>query len=228
MTQDHLLDMVEKQFPEVRETEARVHLNNAVKEFCERTRLVRGVLTITSVADTTDYALDTRILEVHSVYVGTDVYTRLAQPVEQSKGSSEKAYYVTGGRLHIGTLGDKVLAAMDAGSTINMRVTYIPADLTEFVQFYDSAGDAVVDKNGQNVFVVGDILAEGPGIPEQFHMAAVYGAYRELYPQHTDGIEGLRRASFYNRRFEDLVHQGRAFAERNYSSNRWELTRERF
>tara|TARA_R100000656_G_scaffold123904_1_gene101008 strand:+ start:720 stop:1016 length:297 start_codon:yes stop_codon:yes gene_type:complete len=58
MTQKQILEMVKQHHPEMSNAEARLHLNKALDEFCEHTRVLQGQQTFTTTASTRYYKLD--------------------------------------------------------------------------------------------------------------------------------------------------------------------------
>ena len=58
MTQKQILEMVKQQHPEMSNAEARLHLNKALDEFCEHTRVLQGQQTFTTTASTRYYQLN--------------------------------------------------------------------------------------------------------------------------------------------------------------------------
>jgi len=58
MTQKQILEMVKQHHPKMSNAEARLHLNKALDEFCEHTRVLQGQQTFTTTASTRYYKLD--------------------------------------------------------------------------------------------------------------------------------------------------------------------------
>jgi len=58
MTQKQILEMVKQHHPDMSNAEARLHLNKALDEFCEHTRVLQGQQTFTTTASTRYYKLD--------------------------------------------------------------------------------------------------------------------------------------------------------------------------
>ena len=81
MTQNQLIELVKKQFPLVSTTEIRVHLNNALDEFCRKTRILTTTKTLTTSADQRYYSLDSDVAEVLSVdFDGYDIPRLTGRP----------------------------------------------------------------------------------------------------------------------------------------------------
>ena len=74
MTQEQLLETVKQQHPNLSETQIRIFLNTALKEFCRKTRVLNGTANVYTVADQRYYGLSDDILEIISVdYDGYDI-----------------------------------------------------------------------------------------------------------------------------------------------------------
>ena len=81
MTQNQLIEIVRKQFPDTPVAEIRIHLNDTLDEFCRRSRILTSAFTFTTVADQRYYALDEKILEVTSVdFDGYDIARLTGRP----------------------------------------------------------------------------------------------------------------------------------------------------
>ena len=50
MTQEQLLETVKQQHPNLSETQIRIFLNTALKEFCRKTRVLNGTANVNTVA----------------------------------------------------------------------------------------------------------------------------------------------------------------------------------
>ena len=81
MTQNQLIELIRKQFPNATVAEIRVHLNDAFDEFCRRSRILTSTKTVTTVADQRYYDLDATISEVVSVdYDGYEIPRLTGRP----------------------------------------------------------------------------------------------------------------------------------------------------
>ena len=81
MTQNQLIEIVRKQFPDTSVAEIRIHLNDTLDEFCRRTRILTSAFEFTTVADQRYYDLDGKILEVTSVdFDGYDIPRLTGRP----------------------------------------------------------------------------------------------------------------------------------------------------
>ena len=81
MTQNQLIDLIKKQIPNAKNAEIRLHLNDALDEFCRRSRVLTTAYQFTTVADQTYYDLDSNISEVTSVdFDGYDIPRLTGRP----------------------------------------------------------------------------------------------------------------------------------------------------
>ena len=70
MTQKQLIETVQQHHPDLGETQIRIFLNKALKEFCRKTRVLKGTTTTNTAADQRYYTLsdiDTSISEITRV-----------------------------------------------------------------------------------------------------------------------------------------------------------------
>ena len=67
MTQQEMIEMVQQHHPEIGETEIRIWLNQAQKEFCRKTKILKSAYQFTTVANQRWYGLSDEIIEVDSV-----------------------------------------------------------------------------------------------------------------------------------------------------------------
>lgn len=81
MTQQQLQELVRLHHPDMSESEVRIRLNNALKEFCRKTKVLKGAFQFDTVVDTRSYGLDTKIIEVESVdYDGENIKRLSGRP----------------------------------------------------------------------------------------------------------------------------------------------------
>tara|TARA_B110000444_G_scaffold238872_1_gene252816 strand:+ start:481 stop:768 length:288 start_codon:yes stop_codon:yes gene_type:complete len=86
MTQLQLQELIQVHHPDMTETEIRLRLNNALKEFCRKTRILKGAFQFDTAldADAADgsylryYGLDNKIIEVESVDYNSNDIQRLS------------------------------------------------------------------------------------------------------------------------------------------------------
>ena len=81
MTQNQLIDLIKKQMPAATSAEIRIHLNDALDEFCRRSRVLTSAFQFTTVADQRYYDLDANVSEVTSVdFDGYDIPRLTGRP----------------------------------------------------------------------------------------------------------------------------------------------------
>lgn len=86
MTQRQMIEMVQQHHPDVSETQIRIWLNQAMQEFCRKTRILRGTdNSIVTVANKRWYTLPSDILEVILVnYDGFRINKLIGVPEEEA------------------------------------------------------------------------------------------------------------------------------------------------
>ena len=84
MTQNQLIDLIKKQVPTATNAEIRLHLNDALDEFCRRSRVLTTAYQFTTVADQRYYDLDDSIIEVSRVDYDSYEIPRLTSPPEKT------------------------------------------------------------------------------------------------------------------------------------------------
>jgi hypothetical protein len=81
MTQKQMIELVRQHHPEAGETEIRRWLNQAMREFCRKTRILKSAYTFTTVANQRWYGFDESILEVLRVdYDGYSIKRLIGNP----------------------------------------------------------------------------------------------------------------------------------------------------
>ena len=81
MTQQQLIETVKQHHPEMGETQIRIYLNNALDEFCRKTRVLNTLYTFPTVADQRYYDLSDDIIEITRVdYDGYDIPRLVGKP----------------------------------------------------------------------------------------------------------------------------------------------------
>ena len=81
MTQNQLIDLIKKQIPTAQNAEIRIHLNDALDEFCRKSRILTAAFQFTTSADQRYYDLDAQIGEVTSVdFDGYDIPRLTGRP----------------------------------------------------------------------------------------------------------------------------------------------------
>tara|TARA_B100000902_G_scaffold330981_1_gene328203 strand:- start:573 stop:836 length:264 start_codon:yes stop_codon:yes gene_type:complete len=84
MTQKQMIELVQMHHPDMGDTEARLYLNRALKEFCRETRILSGSTTFSTVVDQRYYDLDSTVLEVTRLDVDNYRIDRLVGLPEKS------------------------------------------------------------------------------------------------------------------------------------------------
>tara|TARA_R100000664_G_C2697542_1_gene99207 strand:+ start:454 stop:723 length:270 start_codon:yes stop_codon:yes gene_type:complete len=68
MTQTQLIELVKQHHPELGEAQIRIYLNQALDEFCRKTRILKTLYTFNTAVDKRYYSIsDTSIIEVTRV-----------------------------------------------------------------------------------------------------------------------------------------------------------------
>ena len=64
MTQQQLIETVQQHHPEMSDTQVRLYLNNALKEFCRKTRILKSVYSFSTGNDVRYYKLESNMAQV--------------------------------------------------------------------------------------------------------------------------------------------------------------------
>jgi len=84
MTQQQLHELIRVHHPDMKEGEIRLRLNNAMKEFCRKTRVLKGAFQFDTVLNQRYYGLDSKIIEITSVdYDGKEIKRLIGKPEER-------------------------------------------------------------------------------------------------------------------------------------------------
>ena len=84
MTQQQLHELIRVHHPDMKEGEIRLRLNNAMKEFCRKSRVLKGAFQFDTVADQRYYGLDSKIIEITSVdHDGKEIKRLIGKPEER-------------------------------------------------------------------------------------------------------------------------------------------------
>ena len=67
MKQQEMIEAVQQHHPMIGETQIRLWLNEAIREFCRKTRCIKAVYQFDTTTDTRWYGLEDEILEVTDV-----------------------------------------------------------------------------------------------------------------------------------------------------------------
>lgn len=77
LTQEQLIDLVRVHHPNMLEAEARVFLNQALREFTKKTKILRGVFQKPIVNGVRWYQIDDEIVSINAVYFDGKAIDRL-------------------------------------------------------------------------------------------------------------------------------------------------------
>ena len=81
MTQQQLHELIRLHHPDMKEGEIRIRLNNAMKEFCRQSRVLKGSFQFDTEIGTRYYGLDSKIIEIESVdYDGEKIDRLIGKP----------------------------------------------------------------------------------------------------------------------------------------------------
>jgi len=81
MTQNQLIELISRHFSGIRKSEIRLHLNDALREFCRDSRVLTGGFEFTTTADQRYYDLDDKLIEATSVdFDGYDIPRLTGRP----------------------------------------------------------------------------------------------------------------------------------------------------
>ncbi len=81
MTQRQMIEMVKVHHPTMSETEIRIRLNNAMKDFCVKTKIIKGAFNFNTEVGQRYYGLNDKIIEVNSVdYDGKQIKRLVGRP----------------------------------------------------------------------------------------------------------------------------------------------------
>ena len=83
LTQEQMIELVRTHHPTMLENEIRVYLNQALREFTKKTKILRGVFTKTITANTRWYQVDDEIVSINIVYFNDDRIKRLQSTQEK-------------------------------------------------------------------------------------------------------------------------------------------------
>ena len=67
MTQKQLIETVKQHHPDLQEAQIRIYLNQALDEFCRKTRILKTLYTFNTVVDKRYYSLGDNIAEITRV-----------------------------------------------------------------------------------------------------------------------------------------------------------------
>ena len=79
LSQEQMIELVRTHHPTMLENEIRVYLNQALREFTKRTKILRGVFQKTISANQRWYQVDDEIVSINNVYFDGDKVERMIQ-----------------------------------------------------------------------------------------------------------------------------------------------------
>jgi hypothetical protein len=82
LTQEQLVDLVRVHHPDMLEAEVRVYLNQALREFTKKTKILRGVFQKTIANGVRWYQVDDEIVSINKVYFDGNLIDRLISTAE--------------------------------------------------------------------------------------------------------------------------------------------------
>jgi len=82
LTQEQLVELVRTHHPEMLENEIRVYLNQALREFTKKTKILRGVFDQTVADGIRWYTIDDEIISINLVYFDNKKIKRLLRAPE--------------------------------------------------------------------------------------------------------------------------------------------------
>ena len=77
LTQEQMIELVRTHHPNMLENEIRVYLNQALREFTKRTKILRGIFQKTIAKDVRWYQIDDEIVSINNVYFDGNRIERL-------------------------------------------------------------------------------------------------------------------------------------------------------
>ena len=77
LTQEQMIELVRTHHPQMLENEIRVYLNQALREFTKKTKILRGVFQKTITDGVRWYQIDDEIVSINTVYFDGDKIERL-------------------------------------------------------------------------------------------------------------------------------------------------------
>jgi len=79
-----MIELVQQHHPDIGETQIRLWMNNALREFCDKTKLLKAAYQFDTTLDERWYGLPPYISEVDSVdYDGYDIPRLVGRPVKR-------------------------------------------------------------------------------------------------------------------------------------------------
>ncbi len=215
-TQEELINLVQAQFPTQARAHIRFYLNQAATEMSESALVIREAKTVELDGSATQYALDSDILRVTRVVWNGSQLPRMKSPIELHEGDgSVAAYRVDAGNIHVGYVASKTLNPLPTSNgDVTMYCRVKVDDLSQFLRLYDSDGNAIVDSDGNDVYVVGDALTEGPGLPAAVQIGLAHYALREFHM----AAGNVTQSREYDKLWNRAVKVARRYANQNQNT----------
>jgi len=83
LTQEQMIELVRTHHPNMLENEIRVYLNQALREFTKRTKILRGIFTKTIANGVRWYQIDDEIVSINNVYFDGKKIERMIQSPDE-------------------------------------------------------------------------------------------------------------------------------------------------
>ena len=81
MTQKHLIELIQLHHKDMGEIEIRIRLDNAMREFCRKSRILTSETSFTTVSGQRYYDIDSSVVEIESVdYDGERIERLVGRP----------------------------------------------------------------------------------------------------------------------------------------------------
>jgi hypothetical protein len=188
MTIQQLYESLRQHAPNLGFTEALVLLNQASRDFVWETKILDSDDTsITTTADTLEYAVPSNLFRIDRVWVGDDEAIKLIGNIEigASTIASEKFFWqLNNGQLSV-VYDSSVFEYVDAGETIKIRS-----------KKYDDAYTATTDE---------------PSFPSEYHVALLYKILADIYMK--PDMLNLNVSQTFRIEYERLLRKGRKYAK---------------
>lgn len=196
MTQQQMLELLEVSFPSVMEKTLRVMLNDANDQFVDDTRIIRNNTTITTTADTTEYAFsEFAISGDDPLYIQRVILDGTELPRLPRHG--DRAWTTRESTLVVGNYEIE---------NYNAQLTAVAAGLDlKIFAVYEDAGFSTT-------------LTEEPNYPKAFHEAIVARVAEKLH-----AINGnLELTRYYRAEYQDYVRRAKQWINSQGTKGQYE------
>jgi hypothetical protein len=161
-------------------------INNAIREMARESLCIRDIVTLPTAdpgngqswvdGETTRFVLDSHIIKIYAIWSGSMQVSPSGLPVRNLSGAGNiPIWYMDGGFLYIGFIGNQQLIPFSAGSAIELSVAKSPDEtrLVGAVELYSSQ-EQQLDDSANNALVLTSQTrnAELP-IPPAYHEGIV-------------------------------------------------------